>query len=89
MVWMTRWLWLAAVPIAIAAIYFALLFVAQRSMLFPMPAQVPSGPPPGAEEVKVEYDDGEAYALYLAPREPRGAAPLLIFMHGNGELADY
>jgi fermentation-respiration switch protein FrsA (DUF1100 family) len=58
-------------------------------MLFPMPASVPPRPPDGAEEIRVKHDGGEAYALYLPPREPRGAAPLLMFMHGNGELADY
>lgn len=91
---MSRWLWLAAVPIGIAVAYFALLFVAQRSMLFPMPPQVPPGPPEGAEEVRVTFDGGEAYALYLPPRDrplrdPSGPPPLLMFMHGNGELADY
>jgi len=86
---MSRYAWLLIVPVAIAVAYFALLFVAQRSMLFPMPASVPAGPPDGAEEIRVKHDGGEAYALYLPPREPRGAAPLLMFMHGNGELADY
>ena len=27
--------------------------------------------------------------MFLPPRSPRGPAPLLMFMHGNGELADY
>ena len=86
---MGRYVWLLIVPAAIAAAYLALLFVAQRSMLFPMPPQVPPGPPEGAEEVRVKFDGGEAYALYLPPHEQRGAAPMLMFMHGNGELADY
>ena len=91
---MLRWLWLAAVPIGIVAAYFALLFIAQRSMLFPMPPQVPPGPPEGAEEVRVKFDGGQAYALYLPPRDrplrdPSGPAPLVMFTHGNGELADY
>ena len=86
---MSRYAWLLVIPVAIAAAYLALLFVAQRSMLFPMPPQVPPGPPEGAEEVRVKFDGGEAYALYLPPREQRGPAPLLMFTHGNGELADY
>jgi len=85
---MARYAWLLIVPLAIAAAYLALLFVAQRSMLFPMPPLVPPGLPEGAEEVRVKFDSGEAYALYLPPREP-GPAPLLMFTHGNGELADY
>ena len=86
---MGRYAWLLIVPFVIVAAYLALLFVAQRSMLFPMPRQVPPGPPEGAEEVRVKFDGGEAYALYYPPREPHGAAPLLMFMHGNGELADH
>jgi hypothetical protein len=49
----------------------------------------------------VNFDGGEAYGLFLppdspelrrsegGPRGPQGGAPLLMFMHGNGELADY
>ena len=85
---MSRFVWLLIIPVAIAAAYLALLFVAQRSMLFPMPPQVPPGPPEGVEEVRVKFDGGEAYALLLPPRDRR-PAPLLMFMHGNGELADY
>jgi uncharacterized protein len=86
---MPRWLWFAIVPAVIGAVYLGLLFVMQRSMLFPAPADVPRIPPPGSAEVRVRHDGGEAYALYLAPMEPAGRAPLLMFMHGNGELADY
>lgn len=98
---MARYAWLLLVPLAVAAAYLALLFVAQRSMLFPMPADVPPAAPPGAEDVRVRFDGGEAYALLLAPASPKlrwseggplgrqGMAPLLMFMHGNGELADY
>ena len=86
---MSRFVWLLIVPVAIAAAYLALLFVAQRSMLFPMPPQVPPRPPEGAHEVRVKFDGGEAYALHLSPRDALGRAPLLMFMHGNGELADY
>ena len=91
---MARYAWLLIVPLAIVAAYLALLFVAQRSMLFPMPPQVPPGPPDGAEEVRVRLEGGEAYALYLPPRDhplrnASGPTPLLMFMHGNGELADH
>ena len=90
---MDRYRWLLLVPlvigVAIGVAYFALLFIVQRSMLFPMPSEVPSLAPAGAEEVRVRFDGGEAYALFLAPGSPQGKAPLLMFMHGNGELADY
>lgn len=98
---MARYAWLLLVPLAIGLSYFAVLFLAQRSMLFPMPPDIPAAPPAGAEEVRVMFEGGEAYALFLAPDPSKlrrseggpggqvGGAPLLIFMHGNGELADY
>ncbi|HEX4916027.1 MAG TPA: alpha/beta hydrolase [Vicinamibacterales bacterium] len=86
---MSPYAWLVIVPLVIAAAYLALLFMVQRSLLFPMPQEVPAGPPPGTEDVRVTYDGGEAYGIYLAPIDATGAAPLLMFMHGNGELADY
>ena len=94
---MARSAWLLLVPLAIGVAYFAVLFVAQRSMLFPMPPGRAAPPPADAEEVKVPFAGGEAYALFLAPDLPKlrtsegqpGGAPLLMFMHGNGELADH
>ena len=86
---MSRWLWLAAVPLVIAAAYFALLFVVQRSMLFPMPPAMPGEPDAGVEVVRRDADGVDAFALYLPPRRVEGPAPLMMFMHGNGELADY
>ena len=84
---MSRWLWLAILPLVIVTAYFALLFIVQRSMLFPMPPRV-SGAPGGAEVVRVKAGGGDAYALFLPPRAP-GPAALMMFMHGNGELADF
>ena len=86
---MGRYTWLVIVPLVIATLYLALLFISQRSMLFPIPPHVPPLPPPGTEEVRVTHSDGEAYGLYLAPIRASTAAPLIMFMHGNGELADY
>lgn len=84
---MSRWLWLAMVPLVIVAAYLALLFVVQRSMLFPTPPPMPSAPA-GAEVVRVRAEGGEAYALFL-PSRAAGPAALIMFMHGNGELADF
>jgi uncharacterized protein len=98
---MARYAWLLFVLLAIFLAYLAVLYVAQRSMLFPIPPDISAAPPAGAEEVRVRFDDGAAYALLLPPDPPKlhrseggppgqqGNAPLLMFMHGNGELADY
>jgi hypothetical protein len=77
-----------------ATAYFALLFVVQRSMLFPMPPPLAGDPDAHAEVVRVKADGRDAVGLFLAPRPrpplvARGPAPLVMFMHGNGELADY
>ncbi|HJU41772.1 MAG TPA: alpha/beta hydrolase [Vicinamibacterales bacterium] len=85
---MSRWLWLAVIPVVIAAAYFALLFMVQRSMLFPMPPPMPGEPDKRAEVVRVKADGGEAYGLFLRS-QASGPAALMMFMHGNGELADY
>jgi hypothetical protein len=83
-----RWLWFAAVPVAIAAAYLAMLFIVQRSMLFPIPEPLPGDPDETAEVVRVKADGSEAVGLFLAPKGGTPAA-LIMFMHGNGELADH
>jgi fermentation-respiration switch protein FrsA (DUF1100 family) len=84
----SRWLWFAVVPLLIAAAYLTLLYLVQRSMLFPAPPAMPAGPGRRAEVVRVKTNGDDAYGLFLAG-SVSGPAPLLIFTHGNGELADY
>jgi len=80
---------LGAVLLVVAG-YYGLLFVAQRHLLF-QPPPAPDRPPPHrAEVVGLETAAGIVEALYLAPTARGGRpAPLLIFTHGNAELADY
>ena len=67
--------------------YFAALHFAQRSLLFPAPlGQLPADSG-RAEVVRIPLDHGEAVALFLAPSN--GPAPLVLFTHGNAELADH
>jgi pimeloyl-ACP methyl ester carboxylesterase len=80
--------WLALACAGVFGAYLAVLFLAQRSMLFPIPAYVPEDPDADAEIVQIKGFDTEASGLFLAPRAAAGRAPLMIFMHGNGELAD-
>jgi pimeloyl-ACP methyl ester carboxylesterase len=49
---------------------------------------MPGDPGKSVETVRVAMAGGEAYALFL-PSPARGPAALILFMHGNGELADY
>jgi len=79
-----------AVTLVLAA-YWTLLFFAQRSMLFPMPAAAGAPPrPPFVEPIWLNTSFGRVEAWYLPPIEPAGKpAPLLLFTHGNAELIDY
>ncbi|MDO8679663.1 MAG: alpha/beta hydrolase [Acidobacteriota bacterium] len=84
---------LAFATIAIALIagaYLAVFYLAQRSLLFPVPPYSPNANLGRAEIVRLPVSGGEAQALFLAPLASfEGPAPLLIFMHGNAELADH
>lgn len=85
---MSRLAWVALASVGMVGAYLALLFLVQRSLLFPIPADVPADPGPHAAIVQIKGFDTEASALFLAPRAMAGRAPLIIFTHGNGELAD-
>jgi len=84
---MGRVLWLAAAAGIVIGAYLAVLFVVQRAMLFPIPQRAPEPMRPDAELVRIPHEAGEAHAVFLAPPEASSRAPLLMFMHGNGELA--
>ncbi|HWI16542.1 MAG TPA: alpha/beta hydrolase [Vicinamibacterales bacterium] len=82
---------IAIVCAAVVAAYWALLFFAQRSMLFPAPPAAGAPPRPQfAEPVWLATSVGRVEAWYLPPIDIDGQpAPMLLFTHGNGELIDY
>jgi fermentation-respiration switch protein FrsA (DUF1100 family) len=76
---------------ALVAGYWCLLFLTQRSILFPAPpvAGAP-GRPADAEQVWLATAAGRVEAWFLPPATARAArAPLILFAHGNGELIDF
>ena len=74
----------------LAGAYFALLFFAQRALLFPKPRVRLPAVPLGGELVEVPHASGTAAAILLEPTSgSSGPAPLIVFLHGNGELADF
>ena len=80
----------AIVGAVVLIAYWGLLFFVQRSMLFPRPPVGGAPPrPPFAEQIWVPASFGRVEAWYLPPLQSSGAAPLLVFTHGNGELIDY
>lgn len=78
--------WLALIAVIVMAAYLAVLFVAQRTLLFPIPPS-DRAPRAGAEPVRVHAGAIAAHGLFLPSSGSPTPSPLLIFMHGNGELA--
>jgi uncharacterized protein len=83
----TPWFTAALIALALALAAFFL----QRKVLFPAPWDAVPPPARPAEVIRLEQPNGAVEAIFLPPStEPAGGpAPLFLFMHGNGELADY
>ena len=79
------------VAVTLLAAYWALLFLSQRSMLFPAPPVTGAPPRPQfVQQVWLTTSFGKVEAWFLPPLRTHGApSPLLLFTHGNGELIDY
>ena len=81
----------AAVLAGLLVLYWSLLFVGQRAIVFPAPP-VAGAPvrPQDAQAVWLQTPTGPVEAWYLRPlRATVNRAPLLMFTHGNAELIDH
>jgi uncharacterized protein len=81
----------AAVLAGLLALYWGLLFVGQRAIVFPAPpvAGAPARPH-DVQAIWLKTPAGPVEAWYLPPlRAGVSPAPLLVFTHGNAELIDY
>lgn len=80
--------WLLISVASIYAIVIAVLYLAQRSMLYPIPQTIRTTPAaagyPEAEEHALATADGETVIAWHVP--PRNGKPVVIFFHGNGEV---
>jgi len=79
--------------VCVYAAYCALLFVAQRQVVFPR-YMIPTPAAPdlkvmGVESLWLEASFGKVEAWYLPPKSTEKPSPAVIFGHGNGELIDY
>ncbi len=81
---------IAIALVLLAAAYCAIVFSVQRSVLFPAPRlSPPSLNGDGEEAIRLEQPAGTMTALFLQPTTAvAGPAPLIIFTHGNAELAE-
>jgi fermentation-respiration switch protein FrsA (DUF1100 family) len=70
--------------------YLAVVWFGQRPMLFPAAWLPAPSAPDLIEVVHLDGPEGRDQALFLPPAEGTPAPfPILIFAHGNGELADF
>ncbi|SFH88471.1 alpha/beta hydrolase [Bradyrhizobium sp. Gha] len=85
---MTFLKWFAAIVAAGYCAGLALLFVKQRSMLFPIPTTERTAPAaagfPQAEEHVLTTSDGEKVIVWHVPPKPGHA--VVLFFHGNGDF---
>jgi fermentation-respiration switch protein FrsA (DUF1100 family) len=85
---MTVLKWLAALALITYFGGLALLYFAQRSILFPIPETRRTSPKaaglPQAEEHLLQTIDGEKLVAWYVPA--RAGKPVVIFFHGNGDI---
>jgi fermentation-respiration switch protein FrsA (DUF1100 family) len=85
---MTAIKWILIAGVGLYATLVAVLFVAQRALMYPIPQASRTTPAaagfPQAEEHILPTSDGERVVIWHVP--PRGDRPVVIFFHGNGEV---
>jgi len=82
---------LAALGLALLALYWIALFAVQRNVLFPG-GRIDGvlGLEPDVERIWLDSDAGRTEAWFLAARRAaETATPAIVYAHGNGELIDH
>jgi len=82
---------LALGALALLSLYWLLLFVFQRALLFPRAMTGPArARPKDAEQIWLPTIGGRVEAWLLRPKGHQPArSPLILYTHGNGELIDF
>jgi fermentation-respiration switch protein FrsA (DUF1100 family) len=85
---MTALKWLLIVVSAAYACGLVVLFLVQRSFLFPIPTAARTAPQaagfPEAEEHLLTTTDGEKVIVWRVPAKP--GHPVILYFHGNGDF---
>jgi fermentation-respiration switch protein FrsA (DUF1100 family) len=82
--------WVLIIGVCGYALVVAVLYFAQRAMLFPGTAlhiTPAAADMPEAQEVVLDTSDGEKLIAWHVP--PRGDRPVVIYFHGNGEIVPW
>lgn len=80
--------WIVVVAVVGYAALVALLYWAQRTIMYPAPQKFRTSPAdadfPQAEEIVLDTEDGEKIIVWHVP--PKSGKPVVLFFHGNGEV---
>jgi hypothetical protein len=82
--------WVLIIGVCGYALVVAVLYFAQRSMLYhPTALRIPPAQAgmPEAQEIELKTSDGETLVAWHVP--PRGDKPVVIYFHGNGEIIQW
>ena len=82
--------WVLIIGVCGYVLVVAVLYFAQRSMLYyPTALLIPPAEAgmPEAQEVELDTSDGEKLVAWHVP--PRGDKPVVIYFHGNGEIVQW
>ena len=82
--------WVLIIGVCGYVLVVAVLYFAQRSMLYyPTALRIPPAEAgmPEAQEVELDTSDGEKLVAWHVP--PRGDRPVVIYFHGNGEIVQW
>jgi fermentation-respiration switch protein FrsA (DUF1100 family) len=86
---MIRLLAASLVVVVLVAAYLGAAYLLQRRLLFPAPVWPQQSLRADVEAVRLALPFGPVEALFLAPTGgPPAPWPLILFAHGNGEVAD-
>ena len=81
---------LVLVGLGFVLLYLVAAWAGQRAVMFPAPPAPDPRSRVSAEPIRLDGPAGPHHALLLSPVSGTAAPfPLLIFAHGNGELAEY
>lgn len=73
----------------LGGVFLAGAFLVQRRVLFPAPRTPSATELTSVETVRLALAAGVAEALFLPATDASGPTPLIIFTHGNAELAEH
>ncbi len=85
-----RWKRVAFLVVGVYALYCTALFMVQGLLFFPGAGPVETLPPPAnVEALRLTHPDGVATDLWFqAAAGSPSAAPLVVYLHGNGDRID-